>query len=314
MLTPVLASLSGDQVPSAVWVACIVALVGSTLVAFDGSQLPASEAPAGEVQPSSISNPVTFDPGEAASTSDIASLTNSAGDASAAGALSGFEGEFYILAACAFWALTTVRLSRHAPRFNSIDLAFVKVLTLALLSVGWLVSDALTGPGSIENGSSFQMAVQSTADAGSGSLNAASATSWIQAAAAQTSTAQSGDFKGHIQSLIQRAQGALAALQIPQGLNNPFGLGLLAYSAVGPGAFATFLQAKGQAETPAAQAQVIYSSTPIWSAVIAHFTLSGEVSGPLTWGGGVLILLAGLQVARQSEVLTGDSSSSDRAA
>jgi drug/metabolite transporter (DMT)-like permease len=45
--------------------------------------------------------------------------------------------------------------------------------------------------------------------------------------------------------------------------------------------------------------QVIFSLTPIWSAVIAHFLLGEESMGPWAWVGGVAVVLAGILASRQ---------------
>lgn len=176
-------------------------------------------------------------------------------------------GELYILSACLFYALTTVRLGKHAPRHAPVNLAFIKVLTLAVSSALWLAAEGLTA----------------------------------RLATAEADTASSSSGSTGLSALAEFDLGAaLTSVHLPDGLNTPLGWSLLAYSALGPGAFATFLQAKGQSTTPAAQAQVILSSTPIWSAIVAALVLSGEGVGSMTWAGGALILLAGVQVARSS--------------
>jgi len=81
-------------------------------------------------------------------------------------------------------------------------------------------------------------------------------------------------------------------------LERPSDAVLLGYAALGPGAAAGYLRARGQAVVPAAQAQVIFSSTPIWSAALA-FAL-GERAGPGTWAGGALIVAASLYLSRAS--------------
>lgn len=43
-----------------------------------------------------------------------------------------------------------------------------------------------------------------------------------------------------------------------------------------------------------AQAQVIFSSKPLWSASLAWFLLGGEELGPMTWVGGATLAVAGL--------------------
>lgn len=70
--------------------------------------------------------------------------------------------------------------------------------------------------------------------------------------------------------------------------------GILAWSAVGPGALAAYLHVKGQAAVPPAEAQVIFSSVPLWSAGFAWVLLGGEQLGPLTWVGGGVVVAAGL--------------------
>lgn len=43
-----------------------------------------------------------------------------------------------------------------------------------------------------------------------------------------------------------------------------------------------------------AQAQVIFSSKPLWAAGLAWVLLGGEELGPLTWAGGAAVAAAGL--------------------
>lgn len=45
---------------------------------------------------------------------------------------------------------------------------------------------------------------------------------------------------------------------------------------------------------PPAEAQVIFSSVPLWSAGFAWLLLGGEELGPLTWVGGGALVAAGL--------------------
>lgn len=45
---------------------------------------------------------------------------------------------------------------------------------------------------------------------------------------------------------------------------------------------------------PPAEAQVIFSSVPLWSAGFAWLLLGGEELGPLTWVGGGALVVAGL--------------------
>jgi drug/metabolite transporter (DMT)-like permease len=63
------------------------------------------------------------------------------------------------------------------------------------------------------------------------------------------------------------------------------------YSAVGPGALANLLQMKGQRTVPAAEAQVIFATTPVFNAVISVGFL-GEAAGGQTLLGGAVIVAA----------------------
>lgn len=55
---------------------------------------------------------------------------------------------------------------------------------------------------------------------------------------------------------------------------------------------------QGQSKVPSSQAQIFYSSTPIWSAIIAMLVLREEGMGSLGWLGGFGILAAGLVAGR----------------
>lgn len=63
------------------------------------------------------------------------------------------------------------------------------------------------------------------------------------------------------------------------------------YSAVGPGALANLLQMKGQRTVSAAEAQVIFATTPVFNAVISVGFL-GEAAGGQTLLGGAVIVAA----------------------
>ncbi len=88
---------------------------------------------------------------------------------------------------------------------------------------------------------------------------------------------------------------------------------LVLYSALGPGALATYLQTKGQASVSAAQAQVarklyciqnlrlptksnrlqvIFSLAPLFTVLFSQLTLGGESLGPLAWVGGATVIAA----------------------
>lgn len=57
--------------------------------------------------------------------------------------------------------------------------------------------------------------------------------------------------------------------------------------------------AQGQSKVPAAQAQIIFSSLPLWSAFFAAMLLHGEKMGIYGWLGGLIIVLAGIVTSRK---------------
>ncbi len=56
---------------------------------------------------------------------------------------------------------------------------------------------------------------------------------------------------------------------------------------------------QGQKRVPAAQAQIIFSSLPLWSALFAALLLQGERMGAFGWAGGLLIICAGVVASRR---------------
>mmetsp|Transcript_6337 Transcript_6337/g.14015 ORF Transcript_6337/g.14015 Transcript_6337/m.14015 type:complete len:546 (-) Transcript_6337:335-1972(-) len=94
---------------------------------------------------------------------------------------------------------------------------------------------------------------------------------------------------------VHRLSSALAAQvrQVQALAADHTALALLLWCGLGPGALASLLQAHGQRRVLPAQAQVIYATTPIWTALLAlALRLQGETMGLLGWLGGALMLLA----------------------
>jgi drug/metabolite transporter (DMT)-like permease len=69
--------------------------------------------------------------------------------------------------------------------------------------------------------------------------------------------------------------------------------GAVAYSALAPGALANVLQTRGQSAVPAAEAQLIFATTPVFNAAVAAAAL-GETATTNTLVGGAVILAASL--------------------
>jgi drug/metabolite transporter (DMT)-like permease len=255
VMTPCLAFLTGETIPAAVWKACLLALVGSCMIACDELDLQQLSAQAGAaLHLASSAAPAV--------TTDLAAVAEerSSGDA-------------IVILACLFYSMCTVRLSKYAPKHDAVQLAAAKLFFFALLSVAWLVAEEtlhLTErPGA-------------ALEAARGALEAAEGAFEAAEAAAASGAAQGASW--------------LTGL-LPPGLATPLGLSVLVYSALGPGAMGSYLQTKGQAEVPAAQAQVIFSLTPVWSALLASAFLPGESMGALAWTGAAVIIAASVWVA-----------------
>jgi len=74
---------------------------------------------------------------------------------------------------------------------------------------------------------------------------------------------------------------------------SPAAAGAVVYSSLAPGALANYLQMKGQASVPAAEAQIIYATTPVFNAVLSVVLLHESLS-PNALLGGAVILAASL--------------------
>ncbi|KAG1668310.1 hypothetical protein FOA52_011207 [Chlamydomonas sp. UWO 241] len=81
--------------------------------------------------------------------------------------------------------------------------------------------------------------------------------------------------------------------------STPVCLTVVLWIGLGPGALASFLQARGQAAVPAAQAQLIYATMPLWATMVARLTLDArdEAMGLVAWAGAGLMLGASLLAA-----------------
>ena len=70
--------------------------------------------------------------------------------------------------------------------------------------------------------------------------------------------------------------------------------GGLLWAGVFCGALTAFLHVKGQSMVTATEAQLVFSTVPLWSAVLAALTLPNEHLGPLTCLGAAMMVLAGV--------------------
>jgi drug/metabolite transporter (DMT)-like permease len=73
-------------------------------------------------------------------------------------------------------------------------------------------------------------------------------------------------------------------------LTSPVVFAAVVFSSLVPGALANYLQIKGQAGVPAAEAQIIYASTPAFNAVLSVALLNETMSTNALIGGGVIFV------------------------
>lgn len=105
-------------------------------------------------------------------------------------------------------------------------------------------------------------------------------------------------------SVLAFVASALLLYEIPHGANitalwpayqdQMSAWGPLLWAAVFCGALTAFLHVKGQSLVSATDAQLVFSTVPLWSAIIAAIILPNEHLGPLTWCGGAMMIVAGL--------------------
>ena len=96
---------------------------------------------------------------------------------------------------------------------------------------------------------------------------------------------------------IAAGGGAPLAELWPAGGAQPAAWWIILWSALGPGALSAYLHVKGQSMVGPTDAQVVFATVPLWSALLASAVLPGEHVGPLTWVGGACMVLAGVVAA-----------------
>jgi drug/metabolite transporter (DMT)-like permease len=240
-MVPVLSYLSGELVAGLIWLSCGLGALGSSLVALDSAKMH-GVVPAVMVATttSTAAGAAGVAAGAAAGAAGASGASAAAGSAlvNAAG-VDTVMGQWLTLAACMFYALSTVRIGVYSRRFAGGELAFASQATFAVLALLWLGREIMAAP----QGVAWQMQ--------------------------------------HI-ALVFRNHTAVA---------------VMLWIGLGPGAMASLLQMWGQKLVPASQAQVIFSSTPLWAGIIAQSVLQGEAMGVQGWIGSSVIILATLLAA-----------------
>ncbi|KAL6753030.1 hypothetical protein V8C86DRAFT_3029043, partial [Haematococcus lacustris] len=178
------------------------------------------------------------------------------------------------------------------------------LLTPHLTPAAWPLTSALGGDLGASSLTHLSQApaglLDSAADAGNaglaGSLLAGSlAQATADLTAAGTSGLEGGSALGATltQAVVTMAgTGGLAGVGAAMAEQTPLDWLLIIYSALGPGALATYLQTRGQVVVPATLAQVVFSLTPLWSALIAALVLGDDGMGQAAWAGSAAILVA----------------------
>jgi drug/metabolite transporter (DMT)-like permease len=344
VMTPALASATGQTVSSSQWASCVVALVGSTLIAWDG------------LEPSELME------GSARSAGPVAHGVPCAAHGGAAMA-GGYD---EMVAACADADGSKGLAEKHLAILDAVSTSLPPASTSGTFAEEGCAEAAVSGPASepgllrvaseatdieatllggaldgeacragphVGSAVAAQAAALSLpdvgADAGPGGhpglggealvlaacVFYALATvrlsyhaprcSAVHLAASKTVVETAASLAWLVcapawhsgQGVEASGAGAGAGAQLSSAWPSGVALAVLVYSALGPGAGAAILQSFGQAQVPVAQAQVLYSLTPIWSALLAGGALTGEAMGAAGWLGAAIILGASLSLA-----------------
>lgn len=199
-----------------------------------------------------------------------AAATAASGGGAGAGASSAIPsmstslaGDGLVLCAACFYAAATFRLSVLAPVYASSS--------------------------SSSNSSSSSSGPQALAAAKSVAF-AAGAVAWALSSGALLAPAS----EGGIESLLPGVGSTSSSSSSSAAAGSPSLV--LVWTALGPGALAAFLQARGQSSVRASTAQALFATVPLWSAAMAAVAL-GERIGPVGWFGGLLIVAGGAVAA-----------------
>ena len=84
----------------------------------------------------------------------------------------------------------------------------------------------------------------------------------------------------------------------PEAEHQVWAWSYILWAAVGSGAASAYLHVKGQSMVTATDAQLVFSTVPLWSAIISAVMIDDERLGLLTWCGGAMMILAGLVSAQ----------------
>ncbi|GLI69105.1 hypothetical protein VaNZ11_013652 [Volvox africanus] len=279
LLTPLLVWLSGGRVGVMVWIACFCGALGGAMVALDNVYGAAAAAAAARLAASTsghgrrIHQLLTLPnnvPDLKTASSDGSTAGRSVVAAHAAGAVNDLtllSAEAAVAAAASPAALTGGRLQVEGVLLSRQAMGAAYVL---MSCVFWGLGTVRLGVHSARFRPLQLAAAAAMCYAGLSLL-------WLFTEILGSPSAGLSDF-----------------LELGLLLRNHVTAALLLWAGLGPGALSSYLQVLGQQTVPPAQAQVLFSSTPLWSALIAQLLLPGEAMGPLAWFGGAIMLGASL--------------------
>ncbi|GIL42805.1 hypothetical protein Vafri_179 [Volvox africanus] len=281
LLTPLLVWLSGGRVGVMVWLACFCGALGGAMVALDNVYGAAAAAAAGSAASTGghgrrIHELLTLlddAPGLMTASSDGSTagcVTSSAAAANAAGLVNDrtlLSAGAAVAAAASPAAMTGGRLQVEGVLLSRQAMGAAYVL---MSCVFWGLGTVRLGVHSARFRPLQLAAAAAVCYAGLSLL-------WLFTEILGSPSAGLSDF-----------------LELGLLFRNHVTAALLLWAGLGPGALSSYLQVLGQQTVPPAQAQVLFSSTPLWSALIAQLLLPGEAMGPLAWFGGAIMLGASL--------------------
>ncbi|KAG2499936.1 hypothetical protein HYH03_002223 [Edaphochlamys debaryana] len=264
LITPLLVCLSGARVGMWVWVACFFGSVGGAMVALDAVHS------GGSASDSAHSNSI------------VGAAPPAASPDAASGGYFGAYPQIGPLVECADGSGAVAAASRGLAEAVAVASAAAAsgggtVSTQTMGAVYMLLSCLFWGMGTVRLGvHSARFEPLQLASAAAGAYAGLSVL-WVMAEALTSPEAGLADF-----------------IEVGVLVQNHAALALLLWAGLGPGALSNYLQTVGQRTVPPAQTQVLFSSTPLWSALMAQLLLPGEAMGPLAWAGGAIMVAASL--------------------
>ncbi|GIL83314.1 hypothetical protein Vretifemale_12150, partial [Volvox reticuliferus] len=298
LITPVLVALSGQRVALVVWGACGVGVLGAALVALDGSTARAAAVAVAALAANTGAVTAAENGLDAAGAAGLGGLTPPLllhGAAAAADGSSGGGGRGYVGASRAMRLETSgvdggaAVESLHSHSMGWSRSSLPPALSMESMGANYVLASCLFyALGTVRLGVHSGRFPPLDLAAASALVYAVLAMVWLLVEVLGSPNGGTSDY-------------AVAMLLLRDNAT----LGMLLWAGFGPGALSSYLQVLGQRVVPPAQAQMLYSSAPFWSALIAQILLRGRdgAMGPLAWlGGGVMLsasLIASLLDAKQ---------------